>query len=220
MRFGKIEYINLLPFHVFLKKQPLPSSFKKFAFTKKNYPSAINSLYKRKKIDAAFISSIAAKGEKRCLDIGIVAKREIQSVLVESDKKQQTDYQSATSNVLAKILKIEGKVSIGDKALKIYLERGEKNIKDLGFLWNQKYALPFVFASLCCNRDYEFYKILAKNFVKSKTKIPSYILKKEAKEKGIPAKDITKYLEKVSYKIDKKGKKALKKFYALSKTIS
>lgn len=45
--FGKIDYINLLPLHIYLKKAPLPSTFKQIMAHKKGVPSVIN--YKLKK---------------------------------------------------------------------------------------------------------------------------------------------------------------------------
>ncbi len=215
MKFGKIDYLNLLPFYVFLKKYKAPSRFKMYAFNKKSYPSKINSLYKRGEIDAAFISSIVAKNQKGALDIGIVAKKEIMSVIVEIDKKSEIDFHSQTSNELAKILEIEGRVSIGDKALRIYIDRDDSVI-DLAEAWHQKYRLPFVFARLCCNRDIEFYRKMSKAFVRKKVKIPYYIIKRESIRKNIPIDIIKIYLDKVSYEIGIKEKRSLKKFYDLA----
>jgi chorismate dehydratase len=58
--FGKIDYINLLPFHVFLKKSPLQSSFKKSIEYKKGVPSSLNRALAKRKIDAAVVSSITS----------------------------------------------------------------------------------------------------------------------------------------------------------------
>ncbi|WP_156922670.1 MqnA/MqnD/SBP family protein [Lebetimonas sp. JH292] len=53
MKIGHINYLNLLPFYQFLKKNNI--------FMIKGVPSNINQLYKKRKIEAAFISSIRAK---------------------------------------------------------------------------------------------------------------------------------------------------------------
>lgn len=219
MRLGKIDYINLLPFYVFLKRYRASSWFKKYAFSKKDYPSKINEQFKKKRIDSAFISSIAAKNIKKrgakSLDIGIVAKGEIWSVLVKKETKREIDIESETSNKLATILDIEGKVIIGDKALKLYLE-DSSNYIDLAKVWHKRERLPFVFARFCCNKDIEFYKKLTNSFRKKRIKIPYYILKTQERKKGIKAKDIKAYLDRVSYNIDTKCKLSLKRFYSKS----
>jgi len=70
MIFGKIDFINLLPFYVFIKKNISSSQMKQIINYKKSYPSAINKKFAKRKIDAAFISSIASQKAKS-LDIGI-----------------------------------------------------------------------------------------------------------------------------------------------------
>ncbi len=52
MLFGKIDYINLLPFHIFLKRRSLQNSFKKAIEYKKDIPSNINKKFINKKVDA------------------------------------------------------------------------------------------------------------------------------------------------------------------------
>ena len=42
MIFGKIDYLNLLPFHVFLKRSRLSSQDKKIIEFKKGVPSKLN----------------------------------------------------------------------------------------------------------------------------------------------------------------------------------
>jgi chorismate dehydratase len=209
--FGKIDYINLLPFYIFAKRYIRSSQLKQSIGYKKDFPSAINKKFKRRKIDAAFISSIESKrGNFSCLDVGIVAKREIQSVLVK-EGKFSPDSHSATSNALAKALGIEGEVIIGDKALRVYLEKPEDYI-DLAKAWYEKYQLPFVFARLCVNKNHSYYKKLTEKFIKNRVKIPRYILLKYASSREISQKDIKKYLELVSYEVDTKAKKGLKRF--------
>ncbi|MEO1927734.1 MAG: MqnA/MqnD/SBP family protein [Nautiliaceae bacterium] len=197
MKIGHIEYLNLLPFYQFLKKKGIK--------TKSAYPAIVNKWFCQKKIDAAFISSIKAKN-KKCFYIGIVAKKQVKSVLVCPGRGE--DMESATSNVLAKILKIDGKVVIGDKAFK------EKNCIDLAAIWYKKYKLPFVFALFCVNKDYKKYKKLIFEFAFKKQKIPYSVLKKHAEKIGISPKEAKEYLDKIIYyKLGWREKKALKLFW-------
>ncbi len=211
MLFGKIDYINLLPFYTFAKQKIKSSQLKQSIAYKKDFPSAINAKFKARKIDAAFISSVESKrGNFHCLDVGIVAKREIKSVLVK-EGEFTPDSHSATSNALAKQLGLEGEVIIGDKALRAYLKDPTLYI-DLAKVWYEKHKLPFVFARLCIHEKHRYYEKLSKNFIKTKVKIPQYILKKYAISRGISVSDINDYLKLVSYKIDAKAKRSLKKF--------
>lgn len=218
MIFAKIDFINLLPFYIFIKKN-LPSlQAKQIINYKKSYPSKINKSFKKRKVDGAFISSIMSQ-KSHCLDIGIVAKKEVLSVLLIKGEKK-FDYQSDTSNTLAQILKLEGEVLIGDKALLFYHQhKNKKNFKDLGYEWNQKYHLPFVFARLCINKKLPTLEKVAKKFVKNKIFIPQYILKEYEQKTKVNTQQIKEYLTKISYKIGSKEKLALKKFFLLSKQI-
>jgi len=209
--FGKIDYINLLPFHIFTKRYIKSAQLKQSIAYKKSYPSAINRKFKRRKIDAAFISSIESKrGNFTALDVGIIARKEIQSVLVK-EGGFKPDAHSATSNALAKKLGIEGEVIIGDKALRAYLKAPDAYV-DLAKVWHEKHHLPFVFARLCVHENKAYYKKLSQKFVKTKVKIPYYILARYSKSRRIAAKDIKTYLELVSYEMDTKAKRGLKQF--------
>jgi len=211
--FGKIDYINLLPFYIFTKRYIQSAQLKQSIAYKKDFPSAINQKFKHRKINAAFISSIESKrGNFTCLDVGIVAKGEIKSVLVKKGAFKP-DSHSATSNALAQKLGIKGEVIIGDKALKAYLKNPELYV-DLAREWQKRENLPFVFARLCVNKNSVYFKKLSKRFVKEKIYIPQYILKKYAISRGVEAKDILEYLSLVSYEIGTKEKKSLKKFLA------
>ena len=212
MLFGKIDYINLLPFHVFLKGSSLPHSFKSSCERNKAVPSAINQKFKKRRVDAAFISSIESQRKGITpLCLGIVAQNEVHSVLIKQGEAH-SDPASATSNVLAKVLGLEGEVFIGDRALKLYLENPEA-YTDLGQEWHKRYGLPFVFGRLCVNQHHTFYKKLAKRFGKTRVKIPQYILQEYSKQRGISSKDIREYLTLISYTIAKKEQKALKLFF-------
>ena len=211
MLFGKIDYINLLPFYTFTKRAIKSSQLKQSIAYKKDFPSAINKKFKTRKIDAAFISSIESKrGNFKCLDIGIVANKEIKSVLVKAGTFMP-DSHSATSNALAKQLGIQGEVIIGDKALRAYLQNPDAYV-DLAKEWYEKHQLPFVFAVLCVNKNYHYYKRLSRDFLKTRVSIPQYIVKQYALSRGISSKEILAYLKLVSYALGRKEKQSLKKF--------
>lgn len=211
MLFGKIDYINLLPFYIFAKRHIQSAQMKQSIAYKKEFPSAINHKFKRRKIDAAFISSVESKrGNFHALDIGIVAQDEIRSVLVK-EGDFMPDSHSATSNALAKMLDIHGEVIIGDKALRAYLKDPGAYI-DLAKEWKRRYNLPFVFARLCVNKNRHFYEKLASKFKKTQVYIPQYILHRYAKSRGISTKEIKAYLALVSYDIGVNEKRSLKKF--------
>jgi len=217
MIFGKIEYLNLLPFHIFMKRFSRNSQTQKIMNYKKNVPAKINEAFIAKEVDAAFISSIKAQ-KYNYVNLGIIAKKEVRSVLVIPSANSKSDKESASSNILAKILKQEGEVLIGDKALKYALQN--KNYIDLAEIWNEKYNLPFVFALLCYHKDKKTYKKIEKEFLKKQYKIPYYILQKAKEQTGIETKDICNYLELISYRLDNKAKLGLKKFYQMAKRVS
>jgi chorismate dehydratase len=218
MIFAKIDFINLLPFYVFIKRHVRSSQMKQIINYKKSYPSKINKQFKKGQIDAAFISSIASK-RCRCLDLGIVAKKEVLSVLLLKGENRQ-DYQSDTSNALAKVLKLQGEVMIGDKALSYYHQQEDhEQFIDLAQAWNDRYQLPFVFARLCANGHGDYLAQLAQHFQQTKVKIPQYILKRYVKRSGLTQSQILDYLDKISYTIGYKEKQSLKKFFRLEKKL-
>ena len=206
---GHIDYINLLPFYMFMKRYH-------YYTTKKSYPAKINKMFEKKIVDCAFISSIKSS-KKNCLDAGIVANKKVLSVLVcEGENKE--DFESNTSNILAKVLNLSGEVIIGDKALSKYYNESN-NCQDLAKLWYEKYKLPFVFARFCINKNYNTYSNLIDLFLKQKIYIPQYILKKYAKRANVSPKEIKEYLDLISYELKWKEKKSLKKFLKLSKKL-
>jgi len=214
MVFGKIQYLNLLPFHVFMKRYTRSSQQSMSMNYYKGVPANINQKFLSRKVDAAFISSINAK-KSNFVDLGIVAKKEVLSVLLIPNETDKDDIESATSNVLAKVLGLRGEVIIGDKALKYYLQN--KPHIDLAKEWNKRYNLPFVFALLCYHKDKKLYKKIQKEFLKRSYKIPTYMLKEASKRTDIEEKEILNYLTYISYEIDTKAKKALKTFYTKTK---
>ncbi len=208
MLFGSISYLNLLPFQLFLKKH-LRSNAEKMAFRyKRAVPSQINAALKRREVNAAFISSVESK-KCQCTDLGIIANKKVYSVFV-IPGTEEPDPASATSNQLAKVLGLKGQVLIGDRALQYYLSGGEAI--DLAEAWYEKTGLPFVFARLCYNRHESGIKKLAKRFAHSKVRIPQYVLKKEAKKRGITPKELLWYLRHIKYKMDYKSKRSLERF--------
>jgi len=202
---GKIDYLNLLPFHIFIKKNGIK------VIEKKGYPAQINRLFENRGVESAFISSIKSKN-KNCLDAGIIANKKVLSVLICENKENLQDKESETSNQLAKILNLKGEVIIGDKALQKFYNENVDNCKDMAQLWFEKYNLPFVFARFCINKNQGKYKKLINNFLSSKVKIPQYILKKKAKQLNIKPSQLKEYLNLIYYQIGYKEKKSLRKF--------
>lgn len=212
MIFGKIDYINLLPLHIYLKKYPLPNGFKRALEYKKGVPSKLNRDLFFARIDAAVISSIeSARKKYHKLDFGICANKKVKSVLVAKNTKPQNDSASATSNALARVLKQKGRVIIGDKALKLYLKEPSAYV-DLCELWHEKTNLPFVFARFSCLRKKALFAKILSKFDKEKIKIPNYILKHYAQSRDISEAEIKAYLKLIYYDIKTKEKKALKRF--------
>lgn len=220
MLFGKIDYLNLVPFHVFLKGLPLQSSFKKSIEYKKGVPSALcKQLYDRR-IDAAVISSIESRRARyKTLGFGIVANREVKSVLVRKNSALKLDPASMSSNMLARVLGLSGEVIIGDRALKAYLREGSDKFYDLGAIWYERTGLPFVFARFCYVKNGTAYKKIVKKFLSSRIKIPNYILRRYAQNRGVSAKQIEDYLSLISYEIGKKQQRGYEKFIRSARAL-
>lgn len=214
MRFGKIEYLNLLPFDVFIKRYPTTSGFKKFLEVKKSYPANLNRNFLRRRIDAGFISSIAGYSfaqRRKMTKAGIIAKGEVWSVIV-IPTKDSDDYQSASSNALAKVLGVSGEVLIGDRALQYKIAGG--GYIDLGLKWWERHHLGFSFGRMCVNSHWEFYEKLANAFIVKRVKIPHYILTQRVKQNHISREDILRYLDRIHYRVGYKEELALKRFYS------
>lgn len=218
MIFGKIEYLNLLPFHVFMKRYLRSSSAKMSMEYKRGVPTAINYAFHKRRVDGAFISSISALQHKSSyLKVGIVAKKRVKSVLVIPDKKSKKDKDSASSNMLARILGVEGEVLIGDKALRYALTHSDH--VDLAKLWYEKTKLPFVFALLCYHKDAQLYKEIEAVFLKSRIKIPRYILLNAAARSAVAPQEILEYLKFISYSVDFRAQRGLKRFAKEAKRV-
>ncbi|WP_300673655.1 MqnA/MqnD/SBP family protein [Helicobacter sp. UBA3407] len=219
MRFGKIDYLNLLPFETFVRAYPKPSHFQLFYNKKKSYPAKLNREFLFGRIDAGFVSSITALRARRerfwASQVGIVARKEVLSVIC-LPKEKGEDYQSATSNALLKVLGLKGRVLIGDRALVEVLKQKsnhQKDYVDLGKFWVKKEHLPFVFGRLCVKKNHSFYKKLIHSFYKKHIKVPHFLLTKAALKSGISKQEILQYLQVLSYKIDKKANFGVERFY-------
>jgi len=207
--FGKIDFINLLPFHVFMKRYARTSQAHQSLHYHKGVPSTLNRAFATRRIDAAFISSITARNCHH-FNVGIVAKKEVLSVLSLPCDENKNDTDSATSNLLAQLLNIHGEVLIGDKALRYDYSGGEHT--DLGKVWNECTGLPFVFALLCTHTHTNELKRLSHAFIRKPIKIPYYILMENARKSNLTAAQITHYLQFISYKIGEKEKRGYKRF--------
>ncbi len=214
MIFGSISYLNLLPFQLFLKKS-LPTQTKQSLRYRRDVPSQINRAFHKRVVNVAFISSVTS-ARCRCTNLGIIADGAVRSVfLIEGD--EQIDRDSASSNALAKVLGLKGKVLIGDKALRYYLAGGKAI--DLSQEWKSKTGLPFVFARLCYNGYGKRVERLSKEFIRQKTPIPQTILKKESRAKGITPKELLWYLEHISYEMDYRADRSLRVFLRNSRRV-
>ncbi|MBR8462285.1 menaquinone via futalosine step 1 [Campylobacter sp. faydin G-105] len=221
MLFGKIDYLNLLPFHIFLKRSALLSYVKKSIEHNKGVPSHLNKMLLKNRIDAAVISSVESRHKiYKKLDFGIVAKGDVKSVLVRKSSEVKLDSASATSNMLSKILGLKGEVIIGDRALKAYVDEGSDKFYDMGQLWHKRTNLPFVFARFCYRKNAKIYKKLSHSFLRQNVKIPSYILNEYAKTRDISPNNIKWYLKFISYKIRTKEKKALFMFLNRARALN
>lgn len=212
MRLGKIDYLNLLPFHVFMKRYGRNTYRTNRRFH--NVPSAINAAFKSRRVDAAFISSIEVN-RCRCANLGIVAKKEVWSVLLIPGHTHQDDTASATSNALSRVLGLQGEVMIGDRALKAYLD-GVDGI-DLAELWHQRTGLPFVFARFCHHGHSNGVDRIVQRFSRHPVRIPRYLLLQASQNSGIAPDDILNYLKKISYTLEAKEERAFKKFRKLAR---
>ena len=204
-----------MPFQVFLKRYLPDSGLKKGLAYRRDVPSQINKALQRRQIDAGFISSVESP-KYECSNLGIIANKAVYSVFV-LEGENKSDHESATSNRLAQVLKLKGEVLIGDKALTYYINGG-KGI-DLATEWYKETKLPFVFARLCYSCQGKLIKKIAKEFSKQPIKIPQYILKREAKKRGITAAQLQWYLKHIEYNMNHKSKKSLKLFLKRSKKL-
>ena len=209
MIFGKIDFLNLLPFHVFMKRYAKTLKVHQSLNYHKGVPSTLNRSFATRRIDAAFISSITARNCHH-FNVGIVAKKSVLSVLSLPGIVHKNDTHSATSNLLAQVLDIEGEVLIGDKALRYYYNGGESI--DLAHVWHEKTNLPFVFALLCTHYHTDELKRLSRTFIRKPIKIPYYILKDNALKSDLTAVQIQHYLRHISYRIGEKERRGFKKF--------
>jgi len=97
----------------------------------------------------------------------IIAKKDVKSVLVRKNSAKSLDPASMTSNMLSKVLGLNGSVVIGDRALKCYLDEGFDKFYDMGKIWHEKTNLPFVFAVFCLINSKKAYENLVNSFLVS-----------------------------------------------------
>jgi len=213
---ANISYLNLLPFRVFLKAKPKLFAQKLQSTNRGSYPSKINEMFKKKLVDAAFISSVESTRTNRTAS-GIVAKKAVKSVIIKLGE-HKNDNESATSNKLARVLGLKGEVFIGDKALAKYLDAPEKYV-DLAVSWHAKTGLPFVFGRFCFNRKGTYYKRLSASFNRRKINIPHYLMEQEARQKNFSQKDAKEYLKLISYKITTKEERGFRLFMDKAKKL-
>ena len=229
MRFGKIQYLNLLVFDVFIKAAPLPQASKAAYRLRKSYPARLNQEFLFRRIDAGFISSIAAYNPHRIrktCKAGIIAKDKVWSVLVLHDEAGcEWDYQSATSNALCRILGLSGRVLIGDRALQLYYARGGLvGMTDMAQAWHDRQGLPFVFGRLCANVNLDFYRRLVSVFNRrlgrgnprfKGVKVPHYLLTAAANRLGLSKTFARAYLDNIYYTIGAREEVSVFRFYRL-----
>ena len=208
MLFGSISYLNLLPFQLFLKRRLRHSSAQMAFRYKRAVPSRINTALRRGEIHAAFVSSVHSP-RFRCTDLGIIAERKVYSVFV-LPGEEAPDPASETSNRLARVLGLHGRVLIGDAALRYYLDGGEG--VDLAEAWHAQTGLPFVFARLCYTRHGAAIERLAREFARTRVRIPRTVLKREASKRGITPEQLTWYLEHIHYTLDWRARRGLRRF--------
>jgi chorismate dehydratase len=213
MRFGRIEYLNLLPFHVFMKRYVRSSQAQMMLRHGANVPSAINRAYRTGRVDAAFISSIRAKKERH-LGLGIIADGTVQSVLLIPSDTPAADRASETSNALAAVLGLQGRVLIGDPALRAF--HGGIEAVDLAAAWKARYGLPFVFALLCYRGDAVQMRRLGRAFDRHPKKIPQYLLQKASERTGVTPRGIREYLTHIHYRMDHRSQRAVELFWRLA----
>ncbi len=209
MNIANISYLNLLPFRVFLKSKPKLFAQKLQSTKRGSYPSKVNEMFRKKLVDAAFVSSVESTRGNRTAS-GIVAKGAVKSVIIKPGA-HKSDNESATSNKLARVLGLTGEVFIGDKALSKYLENPDEYI-DLAHEWYARTGLPFVFGRFCFNRRGAYYKKLSLNFNRRKINIPHYVVEWEARQKGFKIRDAKEYLKLISYKIGAKEERGFALF--------
>ncbi|MBN2895969.1 MAG: hypothetical protein JXK05_08800 [Campylobacterales bacterium] len=212
MVFGKIDYLNLLPVHLLLKRRLRGANQALSLRAKRGVPSKINRDFRARRIDAAFISSIEGRRFKH-VKLGIVAKAEVQSVLALPHSGFVPDAASATSNMLARLLGVQGRILIGDAALRYRIQGGEG--VDLAQRWVARERLPFVFGLLCYHRHARVLESIEREMMRRKPRIPYYILKQVAAEKALSTSDIISYLERISYTLEPKTLSGLHRFWRL-----
>lgn len=242
MRFGKIQYLNLVPFDVFLKSYPLHSRFKLAAFARKSYPAKLNQAFFFRRIDAGFISTIAgykSHQKRKATCAGIIAKGAVWSVLAIDELDSGKDSRALDSHITESCTP-ESTLHAKPQSVKKDYQSDTSNILgevlglrgsvligdralafrfsggqavDMGQCWWDRHGLPFVFGRLCYNSHAALYTKLAQAFTKKRVKIPRYILRERARESKIPSSYIRDYLTHIHYAIGAKERASIDRFY-------
>jgi chorismate dehydratase len=211
MIFGKIAYLNLLPFHAFMKRYLRHNAEKGAWLSGGGVPAKVNRDFRRGRVDAAVISSIRSRGCD-CTDLGIIADGEVMSVLA-LPGRSRPDGASETSNALARVLGVEGEVVIGDRALALYFQKPPEGTIDLAKEWKRRYGLPFVFARLCAAPRYRRRVTrMARLFHKAPVRVPYTQRRKEATRHGLSVAQLDLYLSKIYYRMGWREKRGLALF--------
>ena len=177
------------PFTFILKNTPYQAVLRQVLSVKKVCQVSLILLFIKGKSTWRIISSIESiKPKYHNLDLGICANKRVLSVLVEKKTaNQKGSVSSASSNALAHILKQKGRVIIGDRALKLYLEN-KNHFIDLCELWYERTHLPFVLSVFLAQNTKQyikkfFFPLQKVKFKNSKLYIRKLCPNKESKQK-------------------------------------
>lgn len=241
IRIAAVSYLNTLPLLYGIEQSPVMNKIE----LKVDYPSKIAQWLIDGDADIALVPVATIPHLKESYivsDYGIAADGEVASVCLFSEvpvneiKMVILDYQSRTSNELARVLlrdywkispdiiysqkeyrqEIKGTtaaVVIGDRAFE--QKKNSAYCYDLAEAWKQMTGLPFIFAAWVSNKK------LSENFVKEFNAANEYgvthiddVINTIENKQGIDLKKY--YTQHIRYYLDNDKKKALKKFLQLS----
>lgn len=207
-RFGEINYLNLLPFRLYLKRHRYRDRW----VIKTGTPAEVNRWFREGRIDGGVLSSVRAVEGVR-YPVGIGAEGPVWSVLL-SPTREGGDPASNTSNLLPVALNLKGQVVIGDRALSLYLKNREEWV-DLGEEWFRQVQLPFLFAQLTSRRPSRELERVATGFLRQGRgiyRIPQYLLRWEGARRGLSPRQVEEYLRLIRYQVGWREELGFKKF--------
>lgn len=241
IRIAAVSYLNTLPLLYGIEHSPVMNKIE----LKVDYPSKIAQWLIDGDVDVALVPVATIPHLKESYivsDYGIGADGKVASVCLFSDvpvneiKTVILDYQSRTSNELARVLlrdywkispdivysqkeyrqEIKGTtaaVVIGDRAFE--QKKNSTYCYDLAEAWKQMTGLPFIFAAWISNKK------LPADFIKEFNAANEYgvnhieeVINSIENKQGIDLKQY--YTQHIRYYLDNDKKKALKKFLQLS----